>query len=464
MITTMAEQQTFSEPAVIRHWQLSELSSALSASLQGADVAFTSVSTDTRAIKNGALFIALQGPNFDGHDFVATAQEKGAVALMVSRNVDSPLPQVIVKDTRLALGEFAAAWRAGFNIPVVGVTGSNGKTTVKEMIANILSQKASVLVTQGNLNNDIGMPMTLLNLTSEHRYAVIEMGANHPGEIDYLTHISCPDVAVITNAAAAHLEGFGSIEGVAHAKAEIYDGLRPEGVGIVNIDDAYAELWVNLLDQRKIISFGLKASADVSAVWQGDATHSDVEISLPGARFECVLKVPGKHNVMNALAATAVTTALGISTEQIKAGLESFVPVKGRLQTSIGYNNAVIINDTYNANPNSVMAAIDVLGSCGGEKVLVLGDMGELGKDAQALHDRAVEYAVQKNIKKIFTLGPLSANAIKAFPDNGKSFDDYEQLCVALKKQAGPDVTMLIKGSRFMHMETVVQAMTGEKK
>ncbi|MDH5437151.1 MAG: UDP-N-acetylmuramoyl-tripeptide--D-alanyl-D-alanine ligase, partial [Gammaproteobacteria bacterium] len=294
------------ETTVLKHWQLSELASVLSAQLKGNDVSFDSVSTDTRSIGQNALFIALVGPNFDGHDFVEAAQRLGAVALLVSKEVESSLPQIIVKDTRLALGQFAAAWRAGFNIPVVGVTGSNGKTTVKEMIAAILGQTSSVLMTQGNLNNDIGLPLTLLNMTSKHQYAVIEMGANHAGEIDYLTQITKPDIAVITNAAAAHLEGFGSVEGVAHAKGEIFGGLSANGVGIINADDAYADLWSGLLSRHKMICFGIEKDADVSAIWQGDARHSDVEIKVPGSEFKCVLPVPGKHNVMNALVATAV--------------------------------------------------------------------------------------------------------------------------------------------------------------
>lgn len=455
----MAETKEPAQATVLKHWQLLELSSVLSAQLKGNDVNFDSVSTDTRAIDKGALFIALIGPNFDGHNYVDEAQRQGAVALLVSKEVKSSLPQVIVKDTHLALGQFAAAWRAGFDIPVVGVTGSNGKTTVKEMIASILGQQAPVLMTQGNLNNDIGLPLTLLNLTAEHRYAVIEMGANHAGEIDYLTQITKPDVAVITNAATAHLEGFGSVEGVAHAKGEIFGGLAAEGVGIINADDVYADLWSGLLSNHKMIRFGLENEADVSATWQGDATHCDADITLPGGEFKCVLHVPGKHNVMNALAATAAATEIGISIEKIKAGLESFESVKGRLQAGKGYNGAVVIDDTYNANPTSLSVAIDVLSSCGGEKVLVLGDMGELGKDAQALHSRTIEYAIKKGIQQIYTLGEFTGSAIKSHLDHGKSFDSAEQLIEALKPLLDKNTTVLVKGSRFMHMETVVQAL-----
>jgi len=455
----MTETDNTVQPAVLKHWQLSELSLVLSAQIKGNDVHFDNVSTDTRAIKKGALFIALVGPNFDGHDYVKEAENRGAVALLVDREVTSPLPQIIVRDTRLALGQFAAAWRAGFEIPVVGVTGSNGKTTVKEMIAAILGQQAPVLMTQGNLNNDIGLPLTLFNLAKEHKHAVIEMGANHPGEIDYLTHIAQPNVAVITNAANAHLEGFGSIEGVAHAKGEIFGGLSQNGVGIINADDHYFELWSGLLKDHKVISFGLENKADVSASWKGDAIHSDINITFPGGEVKCVLHVPGKHNVMNALAATAATLAVGIPAEQIKAGLESFRSVKGRLQTNTGFNGAVVIDDTYNANPTSLSAAIDVLSSCGGEKVLVLGDMGELGKDAQALHNRTIEYAIQKCIQRIFTLGELTGTAIKAYPEQGKNFDSTEQLVAALKPLLDKNTTVLVKGSRFMHMETVVHGL-----
>ena len=463
MIMAMAETNESLQTAVLKHWQLSELASVLSVQLKGNDVRFDSISTDTRSIGKGALFIALIGPNFDGHNYVDDAQRQGAVALLVSKEVESPLPQVIVKDTRLALGQFAAAWRAGFDIPVIGVTGSNGKTTVKEMIGSILGQQAQFLMTQGNLNNDIGLPLTLLKLTHKHQYAVIEMGANHMEEIDYLTQIARPDVAVITNAAAAHLEGFGSVESVAHAKGEIFGGLSEEGVGIINADDVYIDLWMGLLSHHKMIRFGLDNEADVKATWQGDAIHSDVDITLPGGAFKCVLHVPGKHNVMNALVATAAVMALGISADQIKAGLESFKSVQGRLQTSAGFNNAVVIDDTYNANPTSLSAAIDVLSSCGGEKVLVFGDMGELGKDAQALHSRTVEYAIQKGIQQIFTLGELTAVAIKSYPDNGKSFDSAEQLIAALKSVLDKNTTVLIKGSRFMHMERVVRGLENKK-
>lgn len=435
----------------------------LHADLVGGDVTFSRVSTDTRSIERGDLFVALAGPNFDGHDFVSQAQASGAAAVMVSREVATSLPQIIVPDTRQALGEFAAAWRAGFSMPLVAITGSNGKTTVKEMLASILKQQGEVLVTQGNLNNDIGMPLTLLQLEHKHRYAVIEMGANHPAEIAYLTNIARPSVAVITNAGAAHLEGFGSLEGVAQAKGEIYSGLLADGIAVINADDTYSELWRGLAGTHTCLSFGLDQPADVSAQWQGDASGSDVSISLHGRVIAVRLQLPGRHNVMNALAACAGAIAVGIPEDVIQRGLESMRTVKGRMQAREGMNGALIIDDTYNANPFSLQAALQVLCMHKGKKILVLGDMGELGADASGMHAQAGRLARELGIDVLFATGELSKEAVHAFGEPGMHYADQQSLIAALVRTLDSNVAVLVKGSRFMHMEQVVGALLAQE-
>ncbi|MFN3396980.1 MAG: UDP-N-acetylmuramoyl-tripeptide--D-alanyl-D-alanine ligase [Sulfurimicrobium sp.] len=455
--------------------KLSQAATALAAPMQGRDATFTGVTTDSRAINSGDLFVALRGKRFDAHDFVAQAIEQGAAAALVEQSAAikhaadwQDLPLIVVNDTRLALGKLAAYWRSRLNLKLVAITGSNGKTTVKEMLAAILREAAgeeAVLATQGNLNNDIGMPLTLLKLRARHSYAVIEMGMNHPGEIAYLSHIAHPDVAVINNAGAAHLAGLGSVEQVARAKGEIFSGLTADGVAVINADDAFAPLWKELAHGHAIIGFGLEHAAQVSATCRLAPLGSELEVTTSAGEFTAMLQVPGLHNVRNALAATAAATALGIATAAIAAGLRKFGGVKGRLQRKPGLHGALLIDDSYNANPASVEAAIAVLASQPGKKILVLGDMGELGPGACALHRELGAAARQAGVDILFAHGDLCREAAAAFGENAWFFERIEELLADLENLLAPDVTVLVKGSRFMQMERVVKSfeVKGEK-
>lgn len=437
--------------------QLSYAASHLSAEYQGEDVSFSQVSTDTRTLQHGALFVALQGENFDGHDCLQQAQDAGAVAAMVSRLPESSLPLLKVNDTRTGLGELASLWRDQFAIPLAAVTGSNGKTSVKEMIAAIMRQSGEVLSTFGNLNNDIGVPLTLLRLQDQHRAAVIEMGANHAGEIQYLCSLARPSIAVITNAAAAHLEGFGSLEGVARAKGEIFSSLPDDGIVVMNADDHYAPLWEGLAGDRKVIRFGLQKPADVSAKWKAADDAVSLDLSTPQGRCAVRLPLPGRHNVMNALAAVAVSQAMGADLKMIKAGLESIKPVGGRLQTLRGLPGMMLLNDTYNANPDSFAVAVDVLtGMKGDHKWLVLGDMGELGKDAARLHADCVRIAREHGVQRLYATGDLCREAVKGFGESGYWFSSKDDLIQQIRKDWQGDGALLVKGSRAMHMEEIV--------
>ena len=491
---------------------LSQVAQVLNGRLVGADVRFDVVSTDSRKVKPGDLFIALRGEYFDGYEFVAAALQSGAVAVMI--NADSyeahptlPAPQspvrgtppdtrpadglgaaslLLVENTRLALGQLAAHWRKQFDIHLVAITGSNGKTTVKEMLNSILRTAAgsdsAVLATPGNLNNDIGMPLTLLQLNAQHRYAVIEMGMNHPGEIDYLTHIARPDVALITNASGAHLEGLGSVEAVARAKGEIFAGLKPQGTAVINADDEYATLWRGLAGTHPLIEFGLKQPADVFGQWQPYPREEVIDgcqissaspsracsglrltTQMPKGGFIAEMQVPGAHNARNALAATAAAAALNIPLEIIAAGLEKFGGVPGRLQHKAARHGATLIDDTYNANPASLRAAISVLAHAGGKRVLVLGDMGELGNNAAVFHAEIGTEARHAGIEKLYALGELSRNAIRAFGCGAEHFERIEDLQKALEDELDEDTTVLVKGSRFMKMERVVNFLSPEE-
>ena len=461
---------------------LSQAAQVLNGRLAGPDVRFAAVSTDSRKIKIGDLFVALRGEHFDGYEFAAAALQSSAVAVMVNAHSYEARPLLlnpesrilVVEDTRLALGRLAAYWRRQFDIPLVAITGSNGKTTVKEMLASILRKasgnEAAVLATQGNLNNDIGMPLTLLQLNAQHRYAVIEMGMNHPGEIDYLTLIACPDVALITNASGAHLEGLGSVEAVARAKGEIFAGLRQRGAAVINADDDNAPLWRTLVGSHPLLEFGLSRQADVTGQWQPQDTGLHLDAHTPSGDFSADLQVPGAHNACNALAATAAAIVLNVPLETIVAGLEKFGGVAGRLQRKAARHGATLIDDTYNANPASLRAAIGVLaqsnvGKPDGRRVLVLGDMGELGDNAAAFHAEIGSEARSAGIEKLYALGELSRNAVRAFGNGAQHFGRIEDLQKALEDELGKGVTVLVKGSRFMKMERVVEYLeSGEWK
>ncbi len=505
---------------------LSQAAQVLGGTIIGADVEFNAVSSDSRAITPGDLFVALQGPNFDGSAFVTGAAQSGAVAAMVNqksgiRNQESRIkdqgarrgtsssvlspqssvPLLLVEDTRLALGHLAAHWRAQFAIPVVAVTGSNGKTTVKEMLASILraatkSRTAdvpsacgrdvrgpsddAVLATAGNLNNDIGVPLTLLKLRAVHRYAVIEMGMNHSGEIDYLTQLARPDVAIVNNAGSAHLAGLGSVEAVAHAKGEIFNGLSPQGIAIINADDEYAPLWRELAGKRAAIEFGLGKNVAVlrqggtegsghppayplrvHAQWHPQDHGAQIEVNTPQGSFSALLQVPGIHNVRNALAATAAALALHIPLPAIAAGLEKFPGIAGRMQRKAALHGAVLIDDSYNANPSSLRAALKVLAQATGKKILVLGDMGELGDDAARLHSEIGAEARRMGVNQLLALGELTLYTAYEFGAGATHFEHIEDLIAALEQDLDVDTTVLVKGSRFMKMERVVQHCTG---
>ncbi len=450
-----------------------EAAGVLGGECEGADACFTGVSTDSRTLAHGDLFVALTGPTFDGHDFIAEVSRKGAAAALVQRDRKNgsgmEIPLIEVENTRLALGKLASYWRKRFPVRVIAVTGSNGKTTVKEMIASILRCTAGnaeqmngsrqVLATEGNLNNDIGMPLMLLRLTDRHRYSVMEMGMNHAGEIAYLTHLAKPDVAVITNAGEAHVEGLGSVEAVARAKGEIFEGLDRQGIAVINVDDPYAPLWYELAGDRRVVDFGLGSQSKVSARYQAEFASTRMTLILPGGSEELILQVPGEHNVRNALAAAAVGVALDLDPKAISAGLEAFEGVKGRMQKKNGRCGSILIDDTYNANPDSVRAALAVLGRAQGKKILVLGDMGELGIDAGLLHERIGREAKAAGVDALLTLGELSARAAEQFGRGASHSDNIDELLVEMEKLLEPGATLLIKGSRFMQMERVVRSI-----
>lgn len=438
--------------------RLHEAADALGAHWAGEDVMLQGVGTDTRTLQTGQLFVALHGPNFDGHDYLAEAKAKGAAACMVEKPVAN-CSALIVGDTRLALGQLARVWRHHFAMPLVAVTGSNGKTTVKEMLASIFARLGEVLATRGNLNNDIGVPLTLLGLDSRHTSAVVELGANHAGEIAYLTAIAEPNVAVITNAASAHLEGFGTLNGVANAKGEIFQGLKEDGTAIINADDEFASLWRGLAKDKKVLSFGLQNPADIAAQWQVGDRGSQIHVSTPEGKVKLQLALLGEHNVMNALAAIAAAQAAGVKLTTIKAGLEAMQPVAGRLQLKAGIHGSRIIDDTYNANPASLAAAIEVLAGFAGKHILVLGDMGELGDDARESHAQAGRFARAHGVDRLYTVGPMAAAAVEAFGKEAQQCDSHEAASKALQQELTDDATVLVKGSRLSRMERVVQRL-----
>lgn len=443
---------------------LSEIAQAVDGHLLGADSAITAVSIDTRTLAKADLYIAIKGPNFDGHGFIDKAEAAGASAVLVEQECDTELSQIVVKDTHLALAELAGAWKNKAKVKTIAITGSNGKTTVKEMIAAILSVDANVLFTQGNLNNDIGVPLTLLKLQEQHQYAVIEMGANHGGEIAYSSQYAQPDVAVITNVGAAHIEGFGSLEGVAKAKGEIVASLSVDGIAILNRDDEFYALWKDVAQDRKVISFGLHQSADVTATEikpKGDNTEFESHFVLSTAKGEVMIKLglAGQHNVLNALAAAASCLNLGIELQQIKQGLEKMQPVVGRLQALVGKKGNLIIDDTYNANPSSVKAALDVLIRSKGEPWFVMGALAEMGPESIKKHEELGALIKSMNVVRLLTIGSDAESTSTIFGNGATFFDSQAQLIAYLKQQLKGNETVLIKGSRSQKMENIVAAL-----
>ncbi|MDJ0709339.1 MAG: UDP-N-acetylmuramoyl-tripeptide--D-alanyl-D-alanine ligase [Woeseiaceae bacterium] len=439
---------------------LTEAAIAMNGQLHGADREFAGVSTDTRTIREGELFFALQGPNFDGRDYLSVARTAGAAAGVVAGRVDDELAQIAVDDVKVALGKFGAAWRSQYDATVIGITGSNGKTTLKELVSACLSQDAPTLATQGNLNNDIGMPLMLARIEATHRYVVLEMGANHAGEIAYLTSLADPDVVVITNAGSAHLEGFGSIRGVAHAKGEILQNASRPKVAVLNADDKYFDYWSSLVTDTNSLSFGFDDDADVRAedIVAG-VRSTDFVLHVAGNSTPVSLPLAGIHNVRNACAAAAVAHALGIAIDVIRAGLESVSPVGGRLEPLRGVRGATLFDDSYNANPISVIAAAEFIGSLQGESWLVLGDMKELGDDAAELHREVGEAARASGVSRLFAYGDLASNAAEGFGQNASWYVSIDALVDELSAELSADVSVLVKGSRSMRMERVVDAL-----
>lgn len=442
--------------------KLSTLARLLNGKLVGPDGRYTGLSLDSRTLKRGALFIAIRGEQFDGHLFIEQAKQLGAVAALVEQTIETDLPLVHVQNTRKALGELAKQHRRQFSIPIIALTGSCGKTTTKEMIRSILAEVAPVLTNVKNFNNDIGLPLTLLNLTDQHRYAVIEMGANHSGEIAYLTHITQPNVALVTNVGLAHLQGFGSLGGVAQAKAEIFSGLLPHGVAIVNADDAFADTLQKECTAFQVVYFGLSDSADFSAtnVQVDSDGKARFLLRIPGGKEAMIcLNLPGQHQVMNALAAAAAASQVGLALSHIKSGLEKTQPVSGRVIVNKTKGGATLIDDSYNANPSSVAAALRLLAHYSGLRIFVMGDMGELGEHALDYHRQIGKLAKALSIDDVYTCGDLSQETANAFGASGRHYRHHQELILALKPRLQKQVTLLIKGSRSAHMEKVAAAL-----
>jgi UDP-N-acetylmuramoyl-tripeptide--D-alanyl-D-alanine ligase len=433
------------------------------ARLVGADVAFGGVSTDSRKVDAGALFVALRGESFDAHDFLDQVAARDVAAVVVSTLPDGwTLPAIVVPDTLAALGRIAHAWRTGFTLPVIGVTGSNGKTTVKEMIASILAAavgEQARLATQGNLNNEIGVPLTLFRLTASHRAAVVELGMNHPGEIARLAAIAAPTVALVNNAQREHQEFMHTVEAVARENGAVLQALAPNGVAVFPGDDVYTDLWRGLA-ACDVITFGLTDACDVRADYTSNGFGSDLQVSARGAQFTVKLAAAGEHNVRNALAAIACAVGAGIDQDAIVRGLDAFAPVGGRLQRKQAAGGATVIDDTYNANPDSMRAAIDVLAAYPAPRILVVGDMGEVGAQGKEFHEEIGAYAHTRGIDTVLATGELARHLAAS---GAQHYEQFDELLAALDKKLGSntDATVLVKGSRFMKMERVVLHLTG---
>jgi UDP-N-acetylmuramoyl-tripeptide--D-alanyl-D-alanine ligase len=445
--------------------QLSELATMVDGRLVGADGRFDGISTDTRTLRDGELFIALHGPNFDGHDHLEAARSRGAAGAMVERMSTTGLSMVEVEDTLAGLGRLGQQWRQRCAARVIAITGSNGKTTLKEMTAAILARRGDVLATRGNLNNEIGVPLTLSRLRDE-QFAVIEMGANHRGEIDYLSGLVRPDIAVLNNAGRAHLEGFGSIEGVARAKAEIINGLAADGVFVFNADDRFAGLWRRLGARFEQQTFGVSSAADVTSPpgayeieWHGGDFRARFPVICEQGEIELCLRLVGEHNRMNALAAITASLVAGADLADAAQALAQLGPVSGRLCPHAGQGGSRLIDDSYNANPDSVNAALVVLSAAPGRRTLVLGDLAELGEQALQLHRQIGTRASECGIQRLFTSGQFSAQAGETFAGEHCHFDDNAALADALAKGLSAEDSVLVKGSRSAHMEQVVQRL-----
>ena len=472
---------------------LAQLAKAIpGARLVGNDASFDGVSTDSRKVQAGALFVALVGETFDAHDFLQQVAGQGVAAVVVSRLPEGwTLPAIVVPDTLVALGRIAHAWRAQFAIPVIGVTGSNGKTTVKEMIASILAAavgEGARLATQGNLNNEIGVPLTLFRLDASHRAAVVELGMNHPGEIGRLSAIATPTVGLVNNAQREHQEFMHTVEAVARENGSVLQALPGDGVAVFPGDDTYTELWRGLA-KCQVMTFGLSEACDVRASYTSTGFGSQLQVttSFPRRRepkvasaadgaenlgprlrgddggadsFTLILAAAGEHNVRNALAAIACALGAGIDQDAIVRGLEAFAPVGGRLQRKTATNGVTVIDDTYNANPDSMRAAIDVLAAYPAPRILVVGDMGEVGAQGKEFHEEIGAYAATRGIETVLAIGALARHLVAS---GARHYEQFDELLAALDEKLGGNTkaTVLVKGSRFMKMERVVQHLTG---
>jgi UDP-N-acetylmuramoyl-tripeptide--D-alanyl-D-alanine ligase len=435
--------------------------------LAGADRPLDSVAIDSRMIAPGGLFVALKGEQADGHDFASQAVARGAAGLLVDRQLPIEAPQVIVPDVLAALTTCARAHRRRFTGPIVAVTGSNGKTTTKEMIGAVLAVRGPCLITRGNLNNHIGVPLTLLALRPGHRSAVIEMGASHRREIAHLMAIAEPGIGIVTNAGAAHLEGFGSLDGVAEGKGELFAGLPQDGVAVINADDRYAPRWRTLASGRRIVTFGLDQPADYSARGvTSSLEHNrpvlDFELAAPDGTVRISLALAGLHNLRNAVGAAAASQMAGASLDDVARGLGSVKPVKGRLEFRPAANGAVLVDDSYNANPGSLKAGLDAFRSFGGARWLVLGDMMELGSASEALHREIGAYARESGIERLLAVGTRAKGAADAFGPGAAWFDNVDDLITEARRTLRPDVAVLVKGSRSNRLERVAQALAPE--
>ena len=443
--------------------QLSEAANAVEGELTGSDGTFIGISTDTRSLVDNQLFFALRGPRFDAHEKIDEAAVAGAAGAVVERACQVPMSLIHTSDSRRSLGCLARNWRTRFQVPVLAVTGSSGKTTVKEMLASILRVRGKTLATKGNLNNDIGLPLTLFGLSGEHDFAVIEMGANQPGDIAWLSEIARPTVGVITLVAPAHLEGFGDLETVARAKGEILSGLDPDGIAVINYRDQFAQMWFEMAADRRVITFG------EGGMIHGDATidegqRTSFRLHTDIGDVDATIAYRGRHNVDNALAAAAVARAVDSDLESIRIGLERASPVPGRLQLRRGIGGVRLIDDSYNANPVSLQAALDVLAEEAGEKWLVLGDMAELGDESESYHREAGRAALRAGVDKLFAIGEWAQFAVHEFDKPAKHLRDrdalVEVLTQAVRQAAAPNITILIKGSRVMALDELADALT----
>lgn len=440
----------------------SQLANIVHGTLVGADTEYKNISLDSRTVNAGDCFFAIKGEFFDGHDFIADVAKKNIAAAVIDHDMIAPIPLIKVNSTRDALIRLANFYRKNTHIPVAAITGSCGKTTVRALLENILKQKGDVLASKKSFNNDIGLPLTLLQLNAKHDFAVLEIGTNHPGEIAHLTEIAKPTIATVTLAAPVHIEYFKDVEDIAREKGAIFEGLTHDGIAVINADDAFAELWKKMSGSRRVITFGCSAKSDVSAsnIQSNKNGQTTFILHFPTQNTKITLPLLGEHNVINALSAAAMAFGLNISIEKIKIGLESVAPEYGRLVEKKSSQGAIIIDDSYNANPLSVKAAIRLLTHRSSHSILVLGDMGELGNIAEKMHTEIGEFAKQQGVQQLFCYGKNTALTAKAFGGDAHHFDDQNTLVQSLKSILTKDATVLVKGSRSMKMEKIVEALT----